>query len=225
MFRVSLILTALVACTPLVAQDAVIVAIVNGEPISRYHVEGRTIMIMHSTNELGVRVGFELKRRDMEEKFKAFSMKRLQANPPKSEKDQKTRIKALQEEFVALVTKQVENEMRPKIAKEALNELFEERLKMVEATRRKLVATDEAVAKEIASMDNRRKGANKKKLDALGNDKDRVMASRKDYVLAELSWRNVVKDIGGERMSKAAFDETSERTLKALKLDSNIEYR
>ncbi len=210
--------------TPAAAQGG-IVAFVNNDVINQYQLEGRTTLLLKSTTEMGVRINLELKRRGSGDAFKEFAFKRLQAVPPKSKKDEKDRIEALKKEFVASVGRQVEKELRPKIRKEALAELVDELLMMGEAKRLKVEATRDQVEKAIAQMDNRNKGANKKILDGLGDEKTPVLASRYNHVLAQLSWDNVLKSRGGQKMSKAKREELSASTLKNLKDDAKIEYR
>ena len=71
----------------------------------------------------------KLKSPSMNEQFKAFAMKRLQANPPKSEAEQQARMKQLQGEFVGSIKAQIEKEYVPTARKQALDELIDERLK------------------------------------------------------------------------------------------------
>ena len=77
----------------------------------------------------------KLKSPNMNEQFKAFAMKRLQANPPKTEAEQQARVKQLQGEFVGSMKAQIEKEYVPTARKQALDELIDERLKLQEAKR------------------------------------------------------------------------------------------
>ena len=81
----------------------------------------------------------------MNEQFKAFAMKRLKANPPKTEAEQQARVKQLQGEFVGSLKTQIEKEYVPTARKQALDELIDERLKLQEA-------------KKLSIVDRRRRG-------------------------------------------------------------------
>ena len=65
-----------------------IVALVNDEPITGYEIEQRVALAMLGAPDVQRKLQAKLKAPSMNEQFKAFAMKRLQANPPKSEAEQ-----------------------------------------------------------------------------------------------------------------------------------------
>ncbi len=112
-----------------------IVALVNDEPITGYEIEQRVALAMLGATDVQRKLQAKLKSPSMNEQFKNFAMKRLKANPPKSEAEQQARVKQLQGEFVASLKSQIEKEYVPTARKQALDEIIDERLKMQEAKR------------------------------------------------------------------------------------------
>ena len=79
--------------------------------------------------------------------FKNFAMKRLKANPPKTEAEQQARVKQLQGEFVSSLKSQIEKEHAPLARKQALDEIIDERLKMPPEETLPMAAPDKPVVK------------------------------------------------------------------------------
>ena len=109
--------------------------LVNDEPITGYEVEQRIKLSLLGAADLQKRLQAKLKSPNINDKFKAFAIKRLKANPPKTEDEQQARVKQLQAEFVQSLKSEVEADFRPVARKNALDELIEERLKLQEAKR------------------------------------------------------------------------------------------
>ena len=78
-----------------------IVALVNDEPITGYEIEQRVALAMLGAPDVQRKLQAKLKSSNMNDQFKDFAMKRLKANPPKTEAEQQARVKQLQGEFVA----------------------------------------------------------------------------------------------------------------------------
>ena len=147
----------------------------------------------------------KLKSPNINDQFKNFAMKRLQANPPKSEAEQQARIKQLQGEFVASLKAQVEKDHRPSARKDALDELIEERLKLQEAKKLSVVASDEDVERIISGMAERNSMNTAQFADHLkkmGAD----MAVMRTRVRASLSWSDVIRRKFGHQITVVSRD-------------------
>ena len=112
---------------------------------------------MLSAPDVQKKLQAKLKSPNMNDQFKNFAMKRLKANPPKTEAEQQARVKQLQGEFVASLKSQIEKEYAPSARKQALDELIDERLKLQEAKRLSIVAADDEVDRVISGMAERNK--------------------------------------------------------------------
>src|SRR5688572_16594138 len=134
-----------------------IVALVNDEPITGYEIEQRVALAMLGAPDVQRKLQAKLKAASMNEQFKAFAMKRLQANPPKSEAEQQARVKQLQGEFVGSLKSQIEKEYVPTARKQALDELIDERLKLQEAKKLSVVTGDDEVERVVSGMAERNK--------------------------------------------------------------------
>ncbi len=182
-----------------------IVALVNDEPITGYEIEQRVALSMLGAPEVQKKLQARLKSPNMNDQFKAFAIKRLQANPPKSEAEQQARIKQLQGEFVASIKNQIEKEFVPTARKGALDEIIDERLKLQEAKKLSVVTGDDEVERVIAGMAERNKmttaefGEHLKKMGA-------SIAIMRERVRASLSWSDVIRRKFGHMISVASRD-------------------
>ena len=177
-----------------------IVALVNDEPITGYEIEQRVALAMLGAPEIQRKLQARLKSPAMNDQFKAFAMKRLQANPPKSEAEQQSRVRQLQGEFVASLKKQVEREYVPEARKAALDELIDERLKLQEAKRLSIVTPDEEVDRIIAGMAER----NKMNLAQFGEHLAKMGANisvMRERIRATLSWQDVIRRKFGHQIT------------------------
>lgn len=177
-----------------------IVALVNDEPITGYEVEQRVALAMLGAPEVQKKLQAKLKSPSMNEQFKAFAIKRLQANPPKSEEEQQARVRQLQGEFVESLKRQVEREYRPSARKAAIDELIDERLKLQEAKKLAIVTSDDDVNRILAGMAER----NKMTIDQF-SDHVRKMGSNisvmRERIRASLSWSDVIRRKFGHQIT------------------------
>lgn len=177
-----------------------IIALVNDEPITGFEVEERITLAVMGTPELQKRLQSRLKSPKINEQFKAFAIKRLQANPPKSENEQKERVKQLQAQFVETIRADVMKEFRPVARKQALEELIEEHLKLQEAKRLNVVASNDDVDRILKGMAER----NKMTLDEFTKYVTKTGASvtaMRRRISASLSWSDVIRRKYGHQIA------------------------
>jgi peptidyl-prolyl cis-trans isomerase SurA len=182
-----------------------IVALVNDEPITGYEIEQRVALAMLGAPDVQRKLAAKLKSPSMNDQFKNFAMKRLQANPPKSEAEQQARVKQLQGEFVASIKTQVEREHVPTARKQALDEVIEERLKLQEAKRLSIVIGDDEVDRIIAGMAERNKMTAAQFAEHVGKMGANISVMR-ERIRASLSWTDVIRRKFGHQITVARSD-------------------
>ncbi len=184
-----------------------ILVLVNDEPITAYEVEQRQ-RLMGLSADIGSYVRDNAKKRwesivknpKINEEFRAFAVKR---NPKSKEELQK-----IQQEFVKGKQKammdQLQQEARSRALKGtdklALKELIEERLKLQEAKRNNVLATDEQISKVIGGIASRNKMNEEqfaKHLAGMGVD----ISTMKQRFRASISWSEVVRRRFGYQVS------------------------
>jgi peptidyl-prolyl cis-trans isomerase SurA len=194
-----------------------IVVLVNDEPITGYEIDQRMRLAFLGASELQKRLQAKLKSPKINDQFKAFAIKRLKANPPKTEDEQQSRIKELQQQFVLSLRKEVEADFRPVARKKATDELIEERLKLQEAKRLSAVASNEDVDRVISGMAERNKMTPKEFAEHVAKMGANIAAMR-ERIKASLSWSDVVRrrfghqiaTIGGRDIDRLAAELTGE---------------
>jgi peptidyl-prolyl cis-trans isomerase SurA len=182
-----------------------IVVLVNDEPITGYEIDQRMKFALLGAAPLQKLLQARLKSPKLNDKFKAFAIKRLKANPPKSEAEQQARIKQLQGQFVQTIKSEVEAEFRPKARKSALDELIEERIKMQEAKRLNVIADKDAVDRIVKGMAERNKMTPEQfaeHIAKMGAD----ISTMRQRIKASLSWSDVVKRRFGHQISVLGND-------------------
>jgi peptidyl-prolyl cis-trans isomerase SurA len=182
-----------------------IVVLVNDEPITGYEVEQRMKLSFLGAPELQKRMQARLKSPKINDQFKEFAIKRLKANPPKSEAEQQQRVKQLQAQFVQSIKKKVEAEFRPMARKSAMDELIEERLKLQEAKRLNVVADKAAVDRVVKGMAERNKmtpAEFAKHMIKMGAN----ISTIRSRVKASISWADVIKRRYGHQIATAVSD-------------------
>jgi peptidyl-prolyl cis-trans isomerase SurA len=197
-----------------------IVVLVNDEPITGYEVEERAKLSFLGSNDLQERLKKKLKAPGIDDQFKAFAIKRLKANPPKSEEEQQTRIRQLQQQFVESLRDQVEADFRPAARKNALDELIEERLKLQEAKRLNVVAANEDVDRVINGMAERNKMTPKEFADHVAKMGANITAMR-ERIKASLSWNDVIRRRFGHQIQLVGKE--IERLSTAVAGDTEVE--
>lgn len=194
-----------------------IVVLVNDEPITGYEIDQRMRLAFLGASELQQRLQVKLKSPKINDQFKAFAIKRLKDNPPKTEDEQQSRIKELQQQFVLSLRKEVEADFRPVARKKATDELIEERLKLQEAKRLSAVASNEDVDRVISGMAERNKMTPKEFAEHVAKMGANIAAMR-ERIKASLSWSDVVRrrfghqiaSIGGRDIDRLAAELTGE---------------
>jgi peptidyl-prolyl cis-trans isomerase SurA len=182
-----------------------IVALVNDEPITGYEIEQRITLSLSGAPELQKRLQARLKSPKINDQFKAFAIQRLKANPPKTEDEQKARVKQLQSEFVSSIRTSVLAEFRPVARKGALEEIVDERLKMQEAKRLSVLATKEEVDRVLKSMAERNKMTPEQFTEYVTKSGASVESMRR-RIEASLSWADVIRRLFGRQISVLGRD-------------------
>jgi peptidyl-prolyl cis-trans isomerase SurA len=182
-----------------------IVALVNDEPITGYEIEERISLSLLGTPEIQQRLQSKLKSATVNDQFKAFAIKHLKANPPKTEAEQQARVKQLQGQFVESIKKEVMAELRPTARKNALDELIEERLKLQEAKRLNVVAANEDVDRIIKGMAERNKMTPEQFAEHVAKMGANISAMR-ERIRASLSWSDVIRRRFGHQIAVATRD-------------------
>jgi peptidyl-prolyl cis-trans isomerase SurA len=182
-----------------------IVALVNDEPITGYEIEQRVALAMLGAPDVQRKLQAKLKAPSMNEQFKAFAMKRLQANPPKSEAEQQARVKQLQGEFVSSLKSQIEKEYVPTARKQALDELIDERLKLQEAKKLSVVTGDDEVERVVSGMAERNKMTSAQFAEHMSKMGTSIAAMR-ERIRASLSWSDVIRRKFGHQITVANRD-------------------
>lgn len=179
-----------------------IVALVNDDPITGYEVEQRIKLATLGTPDIQRALQARLKSKNINDQFKAFAIKRLKANPPKTEAEQQQRIRQLQQQFVESIKAEVMKGIKPKLRKAALDELIEERLKMQEAKRLGVIAPDDEVNRVIKTMAERNKMTPDEFAKHVASMGANISAMRA-RIQASLSWADVVRRKFGHQIQVA----------------------
>lgn len=184
-----------------------ILVLVNDEPITAYEMEQRQ-RLMGLSADIGSYIRDNAKKRwesivknpKINDEFRAYATKR---NPKSREELQK-----IQQEFVKgkqkAMMEQLQAEARSRALKgtgtQALKELVEERLKLQEARRNNVMATDEQVSKvinQIASRNKMNEEQFAKHLAGMGVD----INTMRQRFRASISWNEVVRRRFGYQVS------------------------
>ncbi len=188
-----------VSASPVARSDQAIIALVNDEPITGYEVEQRQRILALSSN-IGERAQANFKsllsQPGTTEKLKGILNEVIQANRTKT----KEQIIAIFEErkkaYAMSLQKQAVESARssvlPTLRKGALEELVEERLKMQEAKRLSVIASDDDVERIIKGIAERNKQTPEQfaqNLKNMGAD----ITSMKARFKATLSWNDVIR--------------------------------
>lgn len=183
-----------------------IVVLVNDEAISNGDIDGRFNLVMNGKIE--ERVRNRLKSEATKEQFKEWIKKRTQGMvQPKTQEEAKVVIANLQKEFVQSVVANEKSSFRSQGAarKEILEELIAERLKLQEAKKHSVLATDEEVKQLILGLAQKNKTDEKgfsEMLSKMGVSPD----SFRDRLKADVSWKNVIRRRFGHEVQVATRD-------------------
>ncbi len=182
-----------------------IVALINDEPITGYEIDERVTLSLLGSPELQQRMQAKLKAGNVNDQFKAFALKRLQADPPKTEAEQQARVKQLQAQFVESLKSQVMAEFKPTARQHALDELIEERLKMQEATRLNVVAEKDDVDRIVNGMAERNKMTPAQFADHISKMGANI-AGMRQRIKVSLSWADVIRRLYGHQIAVTSRD-------------------
>jgi len=182
-----------------------IVVLVNDEPITGYEIDERVTLSLLGSPELQQRMQAKLKSPSINDQFKAFALKRLQADPPKSQAEQQARVKQLQQQFVENLKSQVMADFKPTARQHALDELIEERLKMQEATRLNVVAEKEDVDRIISGMAERNKMTPQQFAEHISKMGANI-AGMRQRIKVSLSWADVIRRRYGHQIAVTSRD-------------------
>ncbi len=182
-----------------------IVVLVNDEPITGYEIDERVTLSLLGAPEMQQRMQAKLKSGNINDQFKAFALKRLQADPPKTQAEQQARVKQLQAQFVESLKSQVLAEFKPTARQHAVDELIEERLKMQEATRLNVVAEKEEVDRIINGMAERNKMTPAQFTEHIGKMGANI-AGMRQRIKVSLSWADVIRRRYGHQIAVTSRD-------------------
>jgi peptidyl-prolyl cis-trans isomerase SurA len=199
-----------------------IIALVNDEPITGYEVEQRVALAMLGAADVQKKLAARLKSPSMNDQFKNFALKRLKANPPKTEAEQQARVKQLQGEFVASIKSQIEKEFVPTARKQALDELIDERLKLQEAKKLSVVAADDEVDRIVAGMAERNKMTAQQFAEHMSKMGANIGVMR-ERIRASLSWTDVIRRKFGHQITVNSRD--VDRIVASAEAQDDVELR
>jgi peptidyl-prolyl cis-trans isomerase SurA len=189
-----------------------IVAIVNDEPITGYEIEQRARFLGLSAN-VGqqAKEHFQqlVKSESTEARLKALQHEVIQSNPGKSREQLVAIFQERQKEFGLSLQKQALERARasllPKFAKDAKEELIEERLKIQAARKLGIVVSDDdvkAVLKDIAGRNKMTLEQFTQHLKSTGVD----IATMGERFRAQKAWRDMIGRRYGAQVSVSQRD-------------------
>lgn len=184
-----------------------IAVLVNDEPITGYEIEQRQ-RIMGLGANIGEKAQASFKRMlqdpSTSEKLKAILGEVIKANPGKSREQVIAAFEERKKQFAMNLQKQAVESARssvlPTLKKGALDELIDERLKLQEAKKLNVVASDEDVAKIVRSLAEKNKVTEAQfaqNLAGMGADIDGMRARFR----AMLSWNDVIRRKFGHQIA------------------------
>lgn len=201
--------TAVVALAPPAAHATSneILVLVNDEPITAYEMDQRQRLLGLSA-DIGTFIRDNAKKRwegivknpKINDEFRAFAIKRNPKSKEELQKIQQEFIKQKQKTMMEGLQAEARSRAMKGTGKVALKELVEERLKLQEAKRSNVVATDEQISKVIAGIASRNKMNEEqfaKHMAGMGVD----IATMRARFRAALSWNEVVRRRFGYQVS------------------------
>lgn len=190
-----------------------IAVLVNDEPITNYEIEQRQRYLGLSAGGMQNKARDKFKSmiaaKSTTEKLRGILRETIKANPGKSkeqilaifEKKKKQFAQRLQKKAVASARASI----MPGLRKKALKELIEERLKVQEATRLNVVASEEEINKLVSGIAQR----NKMNLKQFANYMKKAggdINTMKSRFKAMISWKNVIRRQFGHRVAVTSRD-------------------
>lgn len=190
-----------------------IAVLVNDEPITNYEIRQRQKYLSLSASDIQNEARKKFKNlisaKSTTENLRNILREIIKENPGKSkdeilgifEKRKKAYAKSLQDQAVSSARASV----LPGLRKKAVDELIDERLKVQEAKRLNVVATDDEVDQLISGI----AGRNKMDLKQFGNHMKKMgadVSTMKSRFKAMLSWKNVIRRQFGHRIAISTRD-------------------
>lgn len=190
-----------------------IAVLVNDEPITNYEIEQRQRYMGLGASGLQDKARAKFKRlisaKGTTDKLRAILRKTIQENPGKSKEQILKIFESRKKAFAQSLQKQAVASARasilPSLRKKALDELIEERLKIQEAKRLNVVASDDEVKKLVSGIAQR----NKMNLEQFSKYMKKVGAdvnTMKSRFKAMISWKNVIRRQFGHQVAIASRD-------------------
>ncbi|MFN3869160.1 MAG: hypothetical protein ACK4MF_08860 [Hyphomicrobiaceae bacterium] len=184
-----------------------ILVLVNDEPITAYEMEQRQRLLGLSA-DVGSYIRDNAKKRweqtiknpKINDEFRAFAIKRNPKSKEELAKIQQDFVKAKQKAMMEQLQAEARSRALKGTSKVALKELVEERLKLQEARRNNVLATDEQISKVITQIASRNKMNEEqfaKHLAGMGVD----INTMRQRFRASLSWNEVVRRRFGFQVS------------------------
>ncbi|MCB1506571.1 MAG: SurA N-terminal domain-containing protein [Hyphomicrobiaceae bacterium] len=176
-----------------------IIALVNDEPITAYEVEQRGRLLAlnanvgdYIKNNIKTRWAKIVKGKGINDEFRAYATKRNPKSREELQKIQQEFIKAKQKSLVDQLQSEARAQASRGTEKQAIKELVEERLKLQEAKRNNVEASDEQISKIISGIAQRNKMTEDqfaKHMASMGVD----IATMRQRFRAMISWNDVIR--------------------------------
>ena len=190
-----------------------ILALVNDEPITAYEVAQRENLALASSQQVNDYIRTNAPERwksmvqsgQLNEEFKAFAQKHNPQSKEEVQELQKTFVQQRQAAMVEELKRQARSRLRGTIAKQALEQLIDERLMLQEAKRLSVLATDEEVDKVLKGIAER----NKMSFDEFANHLKTTgsdISTMRAQFKTKLSWNDVVRRRVGHQVAITASD-------------------
>lgn len=178
-----------------ISGDHAITALVNDEPITGFEVDRRAMMLGGASVQEQAKSNFQaiVKNPKTSERLKAILNEVVEANQGKSREQIIAIFEKRKKEFGIGLQRQALDSARksalPKVKKQALEELIDERLKLQEAKKQSIAIEDSEVTSVINGIAERNKMTMEQFAQQLGGSVDPM----KDRIRATLSWNQVVR--------------------------------
>ncbi len=177
-----------------------IAVLVNDEPVTAYEIEQRRNLALLGSGEIGeyvkknARPRWEqlLKNPKLTDEFRAYATKRSVRTKEELATAQKAFLQGKQKDMIEQLQREARSSVKKGGRDKAIEELIDERLKLQEAKRLNVLATDEDVEKVITGMAERNKMTAAQFASHM-KQRGADVSSMKTRFRVELSWRDVIR--------------------------------
>ncbi len=205
-----------------------IAVLVNDEPITHFEILQRQRYLSLGSGDISKQAQARFKKlisaKSTTEKLRGMLKEIIQANPGKTkeqilaifEKKKRAYAVSLQKSAV----QSARNSVLPGLRKQALDELIEERIKIQEAKKLSVIASDDEVDKIVAGLAQRNKmdlPAFEQHMKKMGTD----LRTLKGRFRAMISWRNVIRRQFGHQIAITSRD--LDREVASTEADDKTE--